>query len=174
LKGFRITKYDPSFRDSEGRYLKDTWTSVSDIGRIFDGNVLTEEDYHRIEQLYIDAVVKIANILKVTTLQIRSLEKTKEYIDQGSWIDIHSNDYRKLFYGLTEGLCISITEIEYICKLILREQLWCKLESDKMLVHFGYDFYMYIVISQGDHEFVRTVIPAELFIEEMISPYMVN
>ena len=32
---YRITKYNPEFRDEEGRYILDEWTSVTDIGKEF-------------------------------------------------------------------------------------------------------------------------------------------
>jgi len=31
-----------------------------------------------------------------------------------------------------------------VCRLVLREILWCKLESPNgFYIHFGYDYYMY-------------------------------
>ncbi len=42
---YRITKYDPSNRDSDGFYTVDEWTECSDIGTAFEGSVLTEAVY---------------------------------------------------------------------------------------------------------------------------------
>lgn len=172
MKGLRITKYDPASRDSEGRYLKQTWTSISDIGHWFDGKVLTVEDYLHVEQLYVDTVIKLANILGVNAFRICSLEKSEEYIESGDWSSIHSKEMRRVFDKIMEGLYVPLNDIEHVCKLVLREQLWCKLENDKMLIHFGYDYYMYIAYQHNDSEFVRKTIPAELYVEQMESPYM--
>ncbi len=30
---WRVTKYNPTFRDENGTYIKDEWTSFSDIGK---------------------------------------------------------------------------------------------------------------------------------------------
>jgi hypothetical protein len=38
----RVTKYDPALRvGGRGAFTGDDWTSVSDVGRTFDGVVLT-------------------------------------------------------------------------------------------------------------------------------------
>ena len=42
---YRITKYDPTLRDAEGRYLPWTWTSYSDIGRAVNGCALCPAAY---------------------------------------------------------------------------------------------------------------------------------
>jgi len=34
---YRVTKYDPAWRDASGAYIVDEWTSVTDIGRAFGG-----------------------------------------------------------------------------------------------------------------------------------------
>jgi hypothetical protein len=34
MASYRVTKYDPSKRDENGRYMGDDWTSVSDVGQI--------------------------------------------------------------------------------------------------------------------------------------------
>ena len=52
---YRVTKYNPAFRESSGAYTQDEWTSVSDIGGFFDGIILTTEDYHRVENAYVAA-----------------------------------------------------------------------------------------------------------------------
>ncbi len=37
---YRITKYDPAFR-IDGKYTKDEWTSIHDIGKIYNGCIFT-------------------------------------------------------------------------------------------------------------------------------------
>ena len=38
---WRITKYNPAFRNSVGAYLKNDWIAVCDIGKTFDIKILT-------------------------------------------------------------------------------------------------------------------------------------
>lgn len=53
---YRITKYNPEFRNEQGFYTKNDWTSISDIGQVFDEGVLTAEDYKQMEDSYIKAL----------------------------------------------------------------------------------------------------------------------
>lgn len=38
---YRITKYDPQYRDEQGIYIREDWTSYSDIGKTYNGKLLT-------------------------------------------------------------------------------------------------------------------------------------
>ena len=42
---WRVTRYDPARRDERGAYRDDTWTSISDVGNVFDNQELTIEEY---------------------------------------------------------------------------------------------------------------------------------
>lgn len=37
MQYFRITKYNPQFRNKQGEYKNEEWTSVYDIGKKFEG-----------------------------------------------------------------------------------------------------------------------------------------
>ena len=51
---YRVTKYNPKHRDKkQGNYLKDEWTSVSDIGEKFGEIILDEDEYFTVEKAYI-------------------------------------------------------------------------------------------------------------------------
>ena len=61
---FRVTKYNPAYRDRRGSYLRDEWTSGDNIGRVFTGEVLTPDAYQRVEDVYAattldDAAVRV-------------------------------------------------------------------------------------------------------------------
>jgi hypothetical protein len=49
MYNWRITKYNPAYRDNAGCYLKDEWTSISDIGNIYDREVITYETSKKVE-----------------------------------------------------------------------------------------------------------------------------
>ena len=58
---YRVTKYNPQNRDRDGRYLGTEWTSYSDIGKCFDGKVLTEQEYLKAEDAFMSAAVSFLN-----------------------------------------------------------------------------------------------------------------
>jgi hypothetical protein len=46
---WRVTKYDPVYRDLEGNFKKEDWTSYYDIGKVYGGQEFTLSDYLSIE-----------------------------------------------------------------------------------------------------------------------------
>ena len=54
-----LIKYDPD-RSINGYYDDGSWTSISDVGKSFDGVVLTMDEYLRTEQAHLDAVRAMA------------------------------------------------------------------------------------------------------------------
>ena len=52
-----ITKYNPIFRDKNGFYRKKDWIGLQDVGKVFDGKLLTFELYSEVEKKYIDASI---------------------------------------------------------------------------------------------------------------------
>lgn len=162
----RVAKYDPSMRLETGRYLGDEWTSVSDIGGIFNGKVLTLDEYFSVEGEYVSAVVQFMQIAGVRRLTVSGLE-------------LHGCDRLPLplredcdrsFASIQEGQTVESPAITDIVRLALREAIWCRLFGDKAFyVHFGYDYYMYIGYD-GDWDLVKQV-STSLCIEPFESPY---
>ena len=58
---WRITKYNPQYRNASGFYLKNDWTSFSDMGKIFDEEELTFKKYLIIGNYYIETIILFMN-----------------------------------------------------------------------------------------------------------------
>ena len=133
-----ITKYNPQYRDEEGRYLLDEWTSFSDIGKEFNGVIFTEEEYLTTEGNYIKAAIFIFESVSCNVIVIKNIEKySDEIIDEG--LQRFYNDLKEDFYLTLDNIGNAIT-------LILRDNLWCELHclnNPNVVVRFGYDYYMY-------------------------------
>lgn len=69
---------------------------------------------------------------------------------------------------------ISFNDINLLVKLILREDVWAKLESDILDIHFGYDYYMYICSEKRLEKAEKIIKEKGLFIENIKSPYLEN
>lgn len=168
---YRITKYNPRFRNSLGWYEKNDWTSIADIGKHFDEKELTFKDYKKIEDAYVQAILLFMDFLKLDFLKIASLEKHRKrpYPDM-----YRSKTMLELFKKITLSQELTKAEIADAARLILRETLWGKLESkDKMFVHFGCDYYMYIGSSQELPDSIKNEIEKSgLFVENFESPYL--
>lgn len=147
MKTFRISKYDNQFRHN-GIYKKSEWTSVSDIGKFFDGVEFSAEEYERVENRYLLFITHLCMELCVKRMQIVGYE---DYLGQCS--------YR-------EGQVLEdISQICNVAKACLREKCWCKLVSSELCIHFGYDYYLYVSSSLDSENMGCIVKKFQLFME---------
>ncbi len=128
----RVSKYNPIYRDENGAYTKNEWISYYDIVRCFEGEILTEEQYLEVENGYLNVIKNLYEIYPSLILNIEGLEQ----------IDKNSAKWK-------DGDRITKDNIEELAREILREKVWCKLINENVEVHFGYDYYMYIVFVKG-------------------------
>jgi hypothetical protein len=166
---WRITKYDPIHRNERGHYLKDEWTSIADIGRIYDGHEFTADSYRIVEDAYVATALEFlaeagCNGLKITYLEPpRLLDQSAKYLQ-----DIVLDPRAVSRYSIVTG-----AELNDLCRMVLREILWCKLESENgFYLHFGYDYYMYVGSPCFSEKSIAYGRQQNLFIEEMESPYL--
>jgi len=164
---WRITKYNPTYRDKKGAYLRDEWTAYSDIGRTYNNKKITFDDYIKVEDAYIASIISFMELTKTEGLSIVGLE-SRGLPER----DTHySRDMVDAFVKAKEGLLLDRQLVRLIARLILREDLWCKLKAENMYVHFGYDYYMYIGSSKYSEEVIKKIEKSGLFVEEFKSPY---
>ncbi len=165
---YRITKYDPKLRNEKGWYTKDEWTDFSCVGHSFGGELCTLENYEYVEALHIDAVLLFMDSMNLDYLKCIGVEKYETIKDEKV-----PDELRSLYKRVKKGLCIYKNEMRILLKLILRNYFWCKLEhSDKMFVHFGYEYYMYVGVEKECKEVVDQIEQSGLFVEEFLSPYL--
>ncbi|GIO86409.1 hypothetical protein J25TS5_33410 [Paenibacillus faecis] len=172
MYSWRITKYNPNNRDNRGSYMIDEWTSINDIGSIFNNGELLIEEYIRTEDLYIDSVIKFMECNRINYLKITELEKSSDSIEIEKFIELYDEKMISLYQKATAGIKLNKRDVILICKLILRNNLWCKLiYESKMFVHFGYDYYMYIGSLKKCNLAINKITESGLFVEEFESPY---
>lgn len=167
--GWRITKYNPAFRNENGAYLKDEWTSISDVGESFDSKILTKEEYQEVEDAYVSTALHFVSKSGIEFLQVSYVEKRNlQKVEKKLFEDISYNPR-----SIRKNLLVSGKNSEDVCRLILREIIWCRLESEgKFYIHFGYDYYLYIGSNIWSKEAIEYAEKNGLFIEEMMSPYI--
>ncbi|WP_104371362.1 hypothetical protein [Desulfocucumis palustris] len=172
MLNWRITKYNPSFRDYNGVYNLNEWTSFGDVGKSFDGKILTIDEYLSIENAYINAVLAFMEDLKITSLKVRGVEKYDEYLRLNKTSIEYPNDMVNLFSKVCDNCTIEMDKVENLCRLVLREHMWCKLENGSLIfVHFGHDYYMYIGSTRKCNNAIEKIKKSGLFVEEYKSPY---
>ena len=165
MKKFRITKYNPSFRNERGEYILDEWTSFSDIGKKFHNGVLGEKEYYETEDKYIQAINYILDEKNVFQMRVVQLEK----YDNELSIPLSSYD-RIVKDGLNTNSIVGRAEIEILSKMILRELLWASIQSIDALtiIEFGYDYYMYIRCNEISSSIKQMIFDLGLYIELLL------
>lgn len=164
MQGWRVSKYDPSRRDAVGRYVHEEWTSVYDIGKSIAGQVLTVEEYLRVENAYIETAMVFHADAGAPFLLARDVEIA------GSNPNIPGD---VVSVPPAEGQPIGRADLVAVIRSCLREIFWCRLEAEEKLcmIHFGYDYYMYLTgMSLTAHTF-DVARAGGLFLEPFQSPY---
>ena len=154
---YRITKYSPEFRNLSGAYLRDDWTSRADIGRQFNGILLTSDRYRIVESAYLTVASAFLAEAGISQLKVVGLEN------------------HQAFKGAPEeGAVVSSAEVLTILQSLLREEFWCKLEGSSSFLHIGYDYYMYFEVPKECVNSSALARSLGLFVETYRSPYARN
>lgn len=160
MYSWRITKYDPLKRDSDGYYLNSQeWTCFSEVG-----TKVSDEEYLKTEQKYLDAIRSFMRDLSLDSAYVYALEM---------WPNEDENTTKDRFLSEIQiGKAISTEEVQELARLSLRNEVWCKIGIENhFFVHFGYDFYMYIGADRNCSKAIQSVTQSGLFVEEFESPY---
>ncbi len=153
LYEFRISKYDYKYRHN-GVYLKEEWTSINDVGKVFEGKMLTDSEYEYYERLYLSFIERVCAQLGITEMFVSCLEDYNNICPYSSGAHIKGTN--------------AIIEVARDC---LREKYWCKLVTDICQFHFGYDYYLYLC-SSLNYDYVKDLATElGLYVEIKESPY---
>lgn len=173
MEKYRITKYNPEFRNEKGHYLYDHWTETLDVGKVLEGELVTKEEYLRVEKDYINAVLGILKDCNQEYLRLINFHKDSFRhsleINAKEWF--HESEFEEL--DLYEDKKVSLEEIPSIVKLNLRSYFFTSLEiAGKFYFQFGYDFYMYVGCPKLSPARIKDLNSTSLFVDEgYFSPY---
>ena len=121
----------------------DSWTSISDIGRIYNGYEFTYDDYLKTEQSYVRLLISIFEYLHAQKVKLIHLSVNEIVPPQGAYYsEVLKSWYSKVFNNMS----LSLEDLQYVIPLILREKIWGVLyhKRTNTYVRFGYDYYVYV------------------------------
>ncbi|MBF0806494.1 MULTISPECIES: hypothetical protein [unclassified Streptococcus] len=124
----------------------DDWTSISDIGQKFHGQLLTYQSYLQEEDRYVSTIQELLQFLHVQNLTVDWCSKffsLRYHQKHGRLTSTQSQLYQKL----DKGLIVNRNEIADIIRLNLRESIDCSLSNTTITIYFDYDYYMSIKIA---------------------------
>lgn len=154
-----MTKYDPTLRvRGRGGFTGDDWTEVSDVGKAFDGQVLTLETYLDVEARHLQVVAAFLDEAELDGTVAHGCERP-----DGRWWPV-------------EGQRLSPLETVDVVREMLRGDGYCRLEgARRTYIHVGWDYYMYL---GGDAPLELTMASARrvgLFADtDFTSPYHID
>ncbi|MCM1315630.1 MAG: hypothetical protein NC040_07875 [Muribaculaceae bacterium] len=142
---YRISKYNPE-------NYSDEWTSITDVGNKHYN--LTIDEYLRYEELYIKILMTIINNDIKSNVRIENFEKIpqrtekffRKYNIDNSVISIYKKDYQDIIYkSLYDGKReLKYSDIPQLLKILLREEAWFVIITDRYKIDVGYDYYIHI------------------------------
>ncbi|MBE6091130.1 MAG: hypothetical protein E7206_24505 [Clostridium beijerinckii] len=170
---YRISKYNPSYRDNDGRYLKEEWTAISDIGKAFDGVKLSIEEYKKIEDSYIKVIQLIMNYVGVQFLTIDKVvrsfsnEKFEELFIATEYRHLYTSEILDIYHRVRDKENLDKERIDQFCRLLLREDIGAKIfYQNKIKVFIGYDYLMGIHTSKSLEKLIPEIEELGLYVEE--------
>lgn len=165
MYNYKITKY------KNKKEIFNEWTSISDIGKSFNGKKFLYEEYIKIENNYIETILMFIKINDIKYMLIDGLEEYGYNIDEYDEYDLQ---IKKIITKVQNKMKINIKDISLLARAILREKIWAKIYfEDKLYIHFGYDYYMYIGSKQKpSKQLIEKINIFGLEVENMISPYI--
>jgi hypothetical protein len=169
---WRISKYDPAYRDEHYRYTRDEWTSASDIDRAFDGETLDLQTYLATEAAYVASVHEFMADANITTLRVAWLEPPSfmEVLRNYEFPD--AADLEQLAGDLQDGMAVSGAQLDQVLRLNLRNVLWCRLEKpDRFVVETGHEYYLHLGTVAPSQRAISRTHELGLFVEEWSDPH---
>lgn len=154
VKEYRVTKYNPALRGPNGEYKGHDWSMYSQIGQTFEGVVLTEQEYRRVENAYVKVALAFLSESGIAALRAIGLENSREQPLE-----------------FVEGSILPVEELPPVFGRILRAEFWCRFQADEGFVHFGWDYYMYVGVPHRCPAAEQTASALGLHVEEFTSPY---
>lgn len=119
---YRVTKYKGGGSAGGLSSPESEWASYLDVGA-----KVGLEEYLIIEGQYVGFVRDVCKLSHVDRLEVQELE-----------VFVEETNYK-------DGQKIVLPDALNVVREVLREQIWCKLVSEKVEFHFGYDYYMYVI-----------------------------
>lgn len=142
------------YRYSISKYFEyinkdDDWISITDIGSIYNGKILTIEEYKKVEDSYILAILEIIKYMKINKIYIKNIEKYRSYQELNKYVEeknfkkLYNMSILNIYNSIENNVEIDISNISDILRLCLREDIYAFIYTPyKLRIFIGYDFMM--------------------------------
>jgi len=161
----QLKKFNPAFYDNNV-YQKDEWTDICDIGKLFDGIMLTQKEYLRVESAYLHCFEYIMDQCNIQKLQVLR-----------GGLDIEETDnYQKYLFGMEADEVINFvdkswinrTDIAKFLRLMVRGLSGYAVTNKKNFFIWGTgDLYFHLGVDASIEVFMEEIHKNDLFLEKL-------
>lgn len=121
MKKYSITKYPK--RDVMGQ---EEWTSISDIGKEYNGVNLDVREYKKIEDAYVNAILEIMEYMNIENLWIKNVFRWKDLkkdIQEKVFKELYTDSMLNIYEEVKEGARLDKENVSDLIRLELREDI---------------------------------------------------
>lgn len=143
---YRVSKYSQNAGFDPTLPATNEWTSIADVGNVFNGIEFTMQEYVRMEEEYIGFVADVMKKSNIKAVKLAYIEARGKRI------------WRK-----NKELDILLT-----CQFVqdcLREYCWGQIIAENFIWEAGYDFYMHIGTKFNIYEMQKIAEKRHLFVD---------
>ena len=142
MKKYSITKYVKT-----NNIAKEEWTSVCDIGKMFNGIGLSLEEYKKVEDAYVDSILEIVKYMKLESFKIKDVYRWKdlrqEVHNNTKYQSLYSDSMLNIYENVTNNTIIKKGDLKNLIRLELREDIGGLLYVPyRLKIFIGYDYMM--------------------------------
>ncbi|WP_133250197.1 hypothetical protein [Ruminiclostridium sufflavum] len=150
--------------------MKEDWTAISDIGKTFEGKILTVEDYIAIEDSYIKAIQTIFEFFNLKYLKVCDVRKSfgdDQFLDLISRRKVKYTSDTLEIYNIAESIeKLEYKDLDLFFRLMLREDIGAKIfYPRKLKIFICYDYLMGIHTSRSIEKIIPEIEALGLFVE---------
>ncbi|WP_172256325.1 hypothetical protein [Saccharibacillus deserti] len=175
---WQVRKYPPLVKGEDIKPKSQTWTSIVDIGKVYDGNKFTEEEYLKAENKYVESVKLFMNNLDIKDLEMMLLGKISEplFLEHTKrYPKCYSDDLIHFFYTIKEDIILSGSDVEHAIRLSLREDISSQLRRENLFfVNCTYDLYMDIGSEKKEENLIKKIEELGLYADLWTYEYQDN
>lgn len=167
---YRITKYNPKYRSDRGAYMREDWTSISDIGITYNKKILNRDGYLEVENNYLAALSIIFAYFNSKGVIVKKLEKNFSYSEvKKRMFNIIGADVEGNFNSIKNNDVLNLQKAIMVSTFILRETMWCELVDveKNFIITFGYDYYLYCECNSLSDEIIEQIEEKNLFVDKL-------
>ncbi len=142
MKKYSIIKYS-----SRNISEDEEWTAISDIGKVYNGVILTMEEYKKMEDAYVNAILEIMEYMNIQNVYIKNVFRWKNLKKdiEGNRIfsKLYTDAMLKIYEDVKDAMLLDKENISDLIRLELREDIGGLLYVPyRFKVFIGYDYMM--------------------------------